>query len=104
MLFIFVLLRCWTVRRLAVRVATIEDFKFTVAILHQSRAAFDPIARVEIMNALKHAHFGCVNVAADHACALTACGITSDDAFEMTDEAGGLLDLTFDGSTKRPIA
>ena len=64
--------------------------------LHQRRAAFDPISVVEIMNTVDYAVIWGVDVTADHAIAFLLAGFTHNGGFKARDEFDRLFHLVFE--------
>ena len=63
-------------------VGPVEDFHPAVEMLDQRGAAFDPVAVVVICDAVDLAHFGGVDMPADHAVDAARAGRLRDDFLE----------------------
>jgi len=82
----------------------VDEFDFAVEIFNQSRAAFNPIATVQILDAVNHFYLGAVDVAADNAIRLVAARHGGERVLVFGDVFHGGLGLEFQIRSKRPIA
>ena len=82
----------------------VDEFDLAVEILNQRRAAFDPVAAVQVLHAVNHLHLGAVNVAADDAVRLVAAGHGSERGFVFGDILDGGFGLGFEVRGERPVA
>ena len=54
-------------------------------VFDQGRAAFYPVAAIQVLHAIYHPHFRVVDVAADHAIHVAAAGFAGQRIFEAVD-------------------
>ncbi len=69
-----------------------QDFQFAGVCFDNSRSTFDPVAAVQVMDAIDEAIGGMMDVTADDAVRLVTAGNVRQCAFEFTDEVDGGLD------------
>src|SRR5262249_49407669 len=80
-----------------------NDFKPAVVAFSDSGAAFDPIATIDVKQAIVVMHGGGVNVAANHAVGLMMPGLGRQRFLEGADIVDRVLDLQFGPFRKRPV-
>ena len=73
----------------------VNEFDLAVKIFDQRRAAFDPVAAVEILDAIDHFHLGAVDVAADDAIGRLLAGHRGQRVLVFRDKFHGGLGLEF---------
>src|SRR5580658_3077676 len=71
--------------RQPVQCGPIDQFHAAVVMLNECRAAFDPVAIVHVHDAVDLAHFGVVDVAADHAVETAAARLGGQSGLETID-------------------
>jgi len=80
-----------------------DDFKLTLRVFGQCRAAFDPIAIIAIKDAVYVSDLGVMDVAADNAIDAALAGGAGDGLFIVGDIFNGVFDPGFEISRQRPI-
>ena len=71
--------------------------------LRQCRAALDPVAAVQVRDAVDLALLGLVDVAADHAVVAAFLRVADKGGLEVRDEVAGALDAELDGLRERVV-
>ena len=74
-----------------------------IVVLDDRRAAFDPVAAIEIVDAVDHAIGRVMDMAADDAVGVVPAGFAGDGLLEGANEAHGPLDAVFEISREGPI-
>ena len=82
----------------------VNEFDFAVEIFNQRRAAFHPVAAVQILHPVNHLHLGPVDVAANHAVGLMVARHGGQRRFVFGDEFHRGLGLEFQIRRQRPVA
>src|SRR4029079_2951103 len=82
----------------------LDDSQLAVQRLDDGRAALDPVAAVEIVDAVNHAVGGVVDVATNDAVDTAATGLRGHRLLESTDEGDGRLDAILEEGGERPVA
>src|SRR4029453_7581193 len=80
-----------------------DDFEAAIVPLAHRRAAFHPVATVNVTQPIIVVHRRGVNVAADHAIGLVALRLGRERFLERTDIIDRVLDLELGPFRKRPI-
>ncbi len=70
-----------------------DQLHAAVEMLDNSRAAFHPVTRVDILDTLDILHHRMVNMPADDAVHLVAARFLCHEMLELADEIDGMLDL-----------
>ena len=72
-------------------------------VLHDSRAGFDPVPGVDVVDHADPLHHGLVDVPAQHDVGAVAHGIGRDGVLEVADEVHGALHLLLAPGRERPV-
>src|SRR5262249_45331524 len=70
-----------------------HELKFSIEMLDDCRAAFHPVATIDVAQAVVVADYGMMDVAADHAVDPGPSGFDGEGAFVCADEIDRVLDL-----------
>ncbi len=81
-----------------------DEFDVAVEIFNQSRAAFHPVAAVQVLHAANRLDLGAVDVAADDAVGLVAARHPGESVLVIGDVFHGGLGLGFQIGRQRPVA
>ena len=72
-----------------------QNFEAPILMLDKGCAAFNPVTVVQVVDAINHSIIWCVDMAADHASAVSGTGIADHGLFKPRYEFDGLFDLVF---------
>lgn len=82
----------------------VDEFDLAVEIFNQSRATFNPIPTVQILQAINHLHLGTVDVAADDTIRSLIARHGNERVLIIGDVFDGGLGLEFQIRRQRPVA
>jgi len=82
----------------------LDEFDFAVEIFNQRRAAFHPVAAVQVLHLANHFHLGAVDVTADDAVSLMMARHRDERILVFGDVFHGGLRLGFQIRRQRPVA
>jgi hypothetical protein len=81
-----------------------DEFEPPVMVLGDCRAALDPVAAIDVMDAERVMHRGMMDVPADHAIDIMTLRLRGERPLVIADKIDGIFDLELCPFRQRPIA